>query len=249
VSGRGGGSSVRGSALARHGETTVMCGVSAVIATPDAERPESGFLEIYVEYAPQASEEGRPGRGHAKRDETAATTRGALVNSEILGKDLKDLCVERGAFVWRISVDITVLNDDGAVADCAVTAAVAALKDCVLPSVGAATATSVDGAEDDGDGDGVGTSLNVRATPVCLTTAMYEEHLLVDPTHDEETVSACEVSVVLTEDGLIRGVYKAGGQFEATEDTLMKCIAAAKLHYADGARVIAEAFEEDEEDK
>lgn len=245
--GEGGfGSSVCGSALARHGETTVMCGVSAVIATPDAERPESGFLEIYVEYAPQASEEGRPGRGHSRRDGTAATTRGALMNSEILGKDLKDLCVERGAFVWRISVDITVLNDDGAVADCAVTAAVAALKDCVLPSVGAPTATSVDNAE---DADRVGTSLNVRATPVCLTTAMYEEHLLVDPTHDEETVSACEVSVVLTEDGLIRGVFKAGGQFEATEDTLMKCIAAAKLHYADGARVIAEAFEEDEEDE
>ena len=32
---------------------------------------------------------------------------------------------------------------------------------------------------------------------------------------------------MLTEDGMIRGVFKPGGEVEATEDTLMKCIAAA----------------------
>ena len=48
-----------GSALARHGATTACAGVTATIATPDATRPEEGFLEIAVDYAPQASEDAR----------------------------------------------------------------------------------------------------------------------------------------------------------------------------------------------
>lgn len=246
-------SNALGSALAKHGETTACAGVTGTVVAPDAETPESGFLDVRVVYAPQASAEGRPGRAHSKRDAAAATTAAALRNSDILGKGLRDLCVERGAFVWRLRLDVIVLNDDGAAADVAVTAAVAALRDCVLPEAVVERGNVVLGDEGEGaktstnEDEDVrkGTPLNVRNTPVCLTTALYGEHLLIDPTHKEEALSECEVSVVLTEDGMIRGVFKPGGEVEATEDTLMKCIAAAKLHYETSAKVIHDAVSEE----
>ena len=70
-------SNALGSALAKHGETTACAGVTGTVVAPDAETPESGFLDVRVEYAPQASAEGRPGRAHSKRDAAAAATEGA----------------------------------------------------------------------------------------------------------------------------------------------------------------------------
>lgn len=172
-----------------------------------------------------------------------------MANAAVLGKDLKQLCVERGTFAWRVRVDVIVLCDDGGAADCAVTAVMAALRDCVLPEVAVTrgkVALEGDGTAMNGDGVRKGTRLDVQTMPVCLTTALYREHLLVDPTREEEALSECEVSVVLTEDGLLRGVFKPGGEVEATEDTLMKCIAAAKLHYAASAKVVLEATEDEE---
>jgi exosome complex component RRP43 len=122
----------------------------------------------------------------------------------------------------------------------------AALRDCALPRAAVTRGEVTLGGEGTTmDGDG-GTRLNVQTMPVCLTTALYGEHLLVDPTREEEALSECEVSVVLTEDGLLRGVFKQGGEIEATEDILMKCIAAAKLHYASSAKVVLEATEDEE---
>jgi exosome complex component RRP43 len=238
-----------GSALAKHGATTACAGVTATIATPDATRPEEGFLEIAVDYAPQASEDARDGRTRGRREAAAAACASAVANAAVLGKDLKQLCVERGTFAWRVRVDVIVLCDDGGAADCAVTAVMAALRDCVLPEVAVTrgkVALEGDGTAMNGDGVRKGTRLDVQTMPVCLTTALYREHLLVDPTREEEALSECEVSVVLTEDGLLRGVFKPGGEVEATEDTLMKCIAAAKLHYAASAKVVLEATEDEE---
>ena len=193
--------------------------------------------------------EGAGKRGRARWLTAAAACASAVANAAVLGKDLKQLCVERGTFAWRVRVDVIVLCDDGGAADCAVTAVMAALRDCVLPEVAVTrgkVALEGDGTAMNGDGVRKGTRLDVQTMPVCLTTALYREHLLVDPTREEEALSECEVSVVLTEDGLLRGVFKPGGEVEATEDTLMKCIAAAKLHYAASAKVVLEATEDEE---
>ncbi|OUS43857.1 Exosc8 protein, partial [Ostreococcus tauri] len=198
-----------------------------------------------------ASELERPGWESDKAEACAARVRDALTSAEVLGSDLSDLCIERGVFAWRLMLDVVVLDDDGAAADAALSAAVAALRDVVLPEATVKRGKIVIGDEEEGvdgadDGMRKGTPLNVRTTPVCLTTALYKEHLLVDPTHAEEALSECEVSVVLTEDGMIRGVFKNGGEVEATEDILMKCIAAARLQYAASAKVILDASEDDD---
>lgn len=52
-----------------------------------------------------------------------------LFNSaELLPRDA--LCIERGAEVWTLHVDLVVINADGSLLDAAVLAMVAALSDC-----------------------------------------------------------------------------------------------------------------------
>ena len=55
----------------KHGETTACAGVTGTVVAPDAGTPESGFLDVRVEYAPQASAEGgrdeRTRRGARRR--------------------------------------------------------------------------------------------------------------------------------------------------------------------------------------
>jgi exosome complex component RRP43 len=47
---------------------------------------------------------------------------------------------------------------------------------------------------------------------------------------------------------MIRGVFKRGGEVEATEDMLMKCIAAAKHNYSATKQVIEESMADDDDE-
>ena len=50
------------------------------------------------------------------------------------------------------------------------------------------------------------------------------------------------VSVVMDESGKLAGVLKPGGTVEASETTLMSCIAAARLHYPACNKAMDAAF-------
>lgn len=51
----------------------------------------------------------------------------------------------------------------------------------------------------------------------------------MDPDAEEEALMEAVVSVAMNEDGALVGVFKPGGTVEASETTLMHCVAAAKL--------------------
>ena len=252
---------VRGSCVAKRGHTTAAAGVRCAVATPDARAPGRGFVDVDVTFATQCGEEQRPGRACAGRDAARETAREALASASAV--DLERLCIERGVAVWRVRVDVVILDDDGCAGDCALLAAIGALRDCVLPRARVERgkvvlededededpSTSTAMAVDEDGANGINAhALVVRNTPVSLTTALYRGHLIVDPTREEEALSRCSVSVCLTEDGMIRGVFKRGGEVEATEDMLMKCIAAAKHNYAATKQVIEAAASADDDD-
>ncbi len=246
---------VRGSCVAKRGHTTAAAAVRCAVATPDARAPGRGFVDVDVTFATQCGETQRPGRGCAGRDSARETAREALASASAV--DAERLCIERGVAVWRVRVDVVILDDDGCAGDCALLAAIGALRDCVLPRAHVERGKVV--LEDDVEGEDPSTStamavdedgahisaLVVNNTPVSLTTALYKGHLIVDPTREEEALSRCLVSVCLTEDGMIRGVFKRGGEVEATEDILMKCIAAAKHNYSATKQVIEESMADD----
>lgn len=181
--------------------------------------------------------------------------------------DLSRLCIKEGVFVWKLCVDVYVLDHDGCVFDAALTAAVGALRDCVVPFVavddrgklswggagkrkrGAAEEEEDAGVEEGGDAKEGETettaepcACEVRHVPLSLTSGLYRGQLIVDPDAEEESLMEAVVSVVMREDGALVGVVKPGGTVEASETSLMHCIAAARLHYGARAEALDGAF-------
>jgi exosome complex RNA-binding protein Rrp42 (RNase PH superfamily) len=88
-------------------------------------------------------------------------------------------------------------------------------------------------------------SHNIQPTDVCLRKCVMRKlnaawclpvygryapgQLIVDPDAEEEALMDAVVSVAMTEDGQLVGVLKPGGTAEASETTLMHCVAAAKV--------------------
>ena len=53
--------------------------------------------------------------------------------------------------------------------------------------------------------------LSLGPIPAALTCALYRRHLLVDPTAEEEELSASRVTVVMDPQQRLVGLYKPGG--------------------------------------
>ena len=122
-----------GSALVKLGNTTVMCGIKAELASPTTEFPRRGFIVPNLELSPMCSARFRSG----PPGEQAQVTSQFI--SEVIGQsgciDLESLCVEAGRMVWVLHCDMLCLDYDGNVTDASVLSLLAALKTTRLPKV------------------------------------------------------------------------------------------------------------------
>jgi exosome complex component RRP43 len=249
-----------GSALAKVGRTTCLAAVKLEPSPPALDAPALGILDVSVEMPPMCSAATRPGRPSEEAAHCTRRVAEALADARVVALD--DLCIAEATWVWRASLDVYVLDHDGAIVDAALIAAVAALRDCVVPHVavdergklvysgeGATTrgGSRIGGVEEGGE-DATASRSSARAlklgavTPLALTIGQYRDALVVDPTASEEALMESVACVIVGEDGGVVGVGKPGGVVEATESTLMKCVAAAKLRYPKAKAAMDEAF-------
>lgn len=108
------------------GETKVLAQVSCEITQPRATRPAEGVLYVNV----------NSGQDKRSAEHIVLLTRNlerALKESRCI--DLESLCIKAEEKVWRIRVDINVLNHEGNLIDCASVAALAALAHFKRPDV------------------------------------------------------------------------------------------------------------------
>ncbi|GLC34487.1 hypothetical protein PLESTB_001255900 [Pleodorina starrii] len=252
--------SADGSALVKLGRTAVLAGVRLEIIRPDETAPGAGQLVLNVELAPFSSADYRPGR---QPDSVSAVTE--KLTAALLGRgggggageeavQLGSLCIAEGKAAWRASLDLYVLDADGAVLDAALLAALAALRDTRIPPVrstreGHYVAVGAGGGGGGGGGGGEGglvagspSRVGLRRCPLGLTCCLYRDHILVDPTADEERLAECAVSVVLDQHGRMQGVYKAGGKVRADAATLVRCTEAARLRYRELSALLEQSL-------
>jgi exosome complex component RRP43 len=178
----------------------------------------------------------------------------ALASSGLL--DAAQLCVSEGRHAWALFVDVYCLDADGALFDAALLAAVAALADTRLPAltlrpedgrvVALAPGAGVEAAAAEAAAavalpGGAARRLALGPLPGALTCGLYKGHLLVDPCAEEEALMQSMVSVTLDAHGTLFGVHKPGGVACASERTLMRCVAAARLRHAELTRALAAA--------
>lgn len=202
-----------GSAMLAAGESRFVAGVTAAICPPHTAAPESGRIVVNVEFPKTCGlEEGCV----ASNVQQACLSADMSVRlSQILTHrevfDCTQLVIVPGSAVWALYVNIVCLEYDGNPLDGSLHAAVAALEDTRLPrlrwcpaekwwriasandqvlepvsSKNATAASSSDVMRYDGH------HVCFMHRPVIITIAkLFGDHLLVDPTMQEEALGEC----------------------------------------------------------
>lgn len=218
-----------GSAMIKLGRTAVVAGVQATLIEPSTTTPEEGVMEFAVEILATASLNFRQVR--ASDD--------AIVLTHYLRQwldphiDRKSLCVESELLVWQLSLTVYVIDNDGNLDDAVVLAAVAALKNVLLPTV-----TLLDDQENE-DSEQLSHTVIAKASqsrtiplqlenlPLVVSFALFDQHALIDPTMGEEAVMDARLAFLLTQAGELRAVDKPGGKTISAK-LFNSCLAQAK---------------------
>ncbi|XP_063696228.1 exosome complex component RRP43-like [Culicoides brevitarsis] len=208
-----------GSATVKLGNTVVVCGIKAEIATPTVTEPDQGYFVPNVEYTPLCSPKYRPGAPPEDAQVCSRTLFDILTNSNCL--DVKDLKIISEKFVWTLYCDVVVLNDDGCVLDAAVIAVVAALKNTKLPKIDYDLSTEQASADEK-----TKIPLKVSSLPVATSFMIFDDKVIADPTAEEEKLSAACITVAICNSEL-SFLYKPGGE-PVEPEMLEKCIKQAK---------------------
>ncbi|XP_011701660.1 PREDICTED: exosome complex component RRP43-like isoform X1 [Wasmannia auropunctata] len=209
------------SAIFKVGDTTAVCGIKAELTTPKADTPDHGYIVPNVELSPLCSSKFRPGPPSEQAQVLSKSIDIILSNSAAL--DLTDLCICRGKLVWVLYCDILCLNYNGSVIDACAGALMAALKTLTLPEVNYNSETGVIVVHPKNR-----ETFTVRTLPVSISFAVFEKQLLiVDPTDDEEDLSAGRFSIVMDDEEEICYVHKPGG-IAISQNLLSKALEMAK---------------------
>lgn len=208
--------SAEGSALVKTGNTAVICGIKAELAEPKTEEPKMGYIVPNLELSTLCSPQFRSGPPGEQAQICSQMLLNAIQNSKCL--ELTDLCIIPQKLVWVLYCDLICLDYDGNVMDSALLALVAALSNCMLPTVNV-----------DEDSLEITTDFSKRvplkllAHPVATTFSIFDDDiLLLDPCKDEEVLSSGSITVVTTGDKLC-GVHKPGGA-KVCAEKLQQCI-------------------------
>ncbi|MEM7826705.1 MAG: exosome complex protein Rrp42 [Candidatus Aenigmatarchaeota archaeon] len=172
-----------GSARVEIGNTKVIAGVKIESGEPFPDRPDEGVIVVGGEFVPFASPEFSPGPPSDEAIELARVVDRVIRESNAI--DLKKMVINK-ANVWRVMIDILVLDNDGNLFDTAVLAAVAALLNAKMPIF------KIDDEKVEIDYYNKGTEpLPIIRKPVSVTIAKVSNALIVDPNLvEEETMDA-----------------------------------------------------------
>jgi len=175
-----------GSAKVRIGETEVWAGVKLGTSIPFGDSPASGTLMVTAEFSPMASEKFERGPPSIESIELARIVDRGIRESDLI--DLDKLCIKEGEKVWTVFVDIYPINDAGNLADASALAAIVALKTAVFPEY-----------ENDKINFGVFTTkhlpLKAENFPFTMTFHKIGDHLIVDPTVEEEEAAETHLTI------------------------------------------------------
>ncbi|KAI8621206.1 exosome complex exonuclease RRP43-like protein [Chytriomyces sp. MP71] len=229
-----------GSALARLGSTTALCGVKAEVAVPNAQTPAHGFVVANVDFPALCNPAFRAGAPA----EFAQSVSEAVADVARRCVDLESLCIEPDRAVWVLHADIVFLNYEGGAIDAALLALLAALKNTRLPTKTVYSKT--DGVVRASAGKTV--SLALTRFPVSSTFGVVEAAaqfdggvgskgvgvvVMADPTEEEDAVVASKVTVVVDSgSGELMGTFGGAMGVNVLEDCIDSAQTRAKEVYS-----------------
>jgi exosome complex component RRP42 len=183
-----------GSARVKIGDTEVLVGVKLDVGEPFSDTPDKGVIITNAELVPLASPEFESGPPNENSVQLARVVDRGIRGSEAI--DLEKLCIEEGAKVWIVFIDIHILDDDGNLVDAAALGAIASLLNIRIPN----ERYGLTGEN----------TLPMRETPVAVTMVEVEGNILVDPNFNEENAATSRLTVISNADGSLSGMQKSG---------------------------------------
>lgn len=180
-----------GSARVKLGDTEVIAGIKVETGEPFEGLENKGALIVSGEVLPTASPHVEPGPPDEEVIELARVVDRGVRESEMI--DLDRLVLVPGKVVYTIFVDCSVVNADGNLFDATSYATVAALLTARLPVFEMQDDKAVD--------TGKTQEMPVTTIPVSVTAARIGEHVLVDPTAEEEACMDARITITTNEDG------------------------------------------------
>jgi len=232
----------RGSCTVVLGHTKVLAVVSCETVVPKPSRPNEGELMINFELSPMAAPHFETGRMSEQGVELNRLLERCIKDSRCL--DLESLCILAEKLVWKIRLDLHVMNHDGNLVDCASIAAITALCHFRRPDV------SMQGEEVTvhklEERDPV--PLSIHHMPVCITFAFFEEgkYLLVDPTDLEERVMEGKLVLGMNAYREICTLHMAG-KVLVLKEQIMRCTAIAASRAVEIVELVKKSIEKDSE--
>lgn len=213
-------STADGSALVKLGNTCVVCGIKAEIATPKLEEPNAGFIVPNVELPALCSPRFRSGPPSELAQTASLFLHDVIVKSGCVQPS--ELCIAPSTHCWVLYCDLICLNFDDNLLDACITALTAALSNVGLP------VATVDADSGDVSVDINNTvPLKVHNLPVAATFAIFNEHVVfADPTQEEEDLVKGTVTIVTVNNDEVCIIHKPSGS-SLTAAKLNDCISMA----------------------
>jgi len=211
-------SQANGSARVRFGNTEVLVGVKLGLGQPYPDTPDKGMMMVNGELSPMASEDFEFGPPSPQSIEMSRVIDRAIRESGTI--DVAKLCIEPGEKAWMVFIDVYPMDDDGNLIDAGLIGAIAALKTAKMPAYDAKTGL-VD------HRTLTNNKIPLAEEPILCTFGKMDGELFVDPTHREEKVMDCRLSIGLNKKGNICAMQK-GGEGSFTKDEILDLIKKAQ---------------------
>lgn len=230
---------VDGSAVARLGGTSVVCGVTARAVVPPLDAPTVGILTVVVDAGQIPAEDLLQIRDLRERASALETWIAGQIKRML---DFGELVILAGAWVWQLTVSMHCVSNDGNLEDAALLSCTAALNTVQLDGVAVdplnpGKVSFLKGAADR-------RPLPVRHFPLSLSFGLFgDAGVFEDCTRREEEVADSRVTVVYNEKGELCGVYKPGGT--GMPRTLLEhCCSRAKMRALELHSMLLNIFSE-----
>ncbi|MEM4137391.1 MAG: exosome complex protein Rrp42 [Candidatus Anstonellaceae archaeon] len=194
-----------GSAFCRLGNTQVLAAIKIGLSQPFPDRPDEGILSTNAEFTPIAASHFEPGPPSIDSIELARVVDRGIRSSGIV--DLKKLTTPNPELVKTIYLDLWIIDYDGNLFDASTIASVVALKNTFMPKLEGDKLIYEERVE----------KLPTYSCPISCTFGKIEEHIILDPTFDEE-ISLSPLITITTTSNHVCAVQKSkGGGFSKNQ--------------------------------
>lgn len=230
------------------GQTRVFSTVTVIPVIPRPSRASEGILTFSVEISAAAAERYAQqfalGGMAESSGEEAMEVRGIVerVIRDSNAVDTEALCVLAGKIVWKVVVDVVVVNHCGNVIDACVMAAMAALLYARRPEFTITGQDVVVHTEDEREP----VPLAIQHVPFSVSFAVFAggELAAIDPVRKEEIAADGALTLSMNANGEVCGLHKAGGA-PLDPKLVIQCARFAETRVVELSKLMNKAMDEE----